>query len=178
MKQGTKVVCVAQSGAVAVFSWGDFGDHKDRIRGHPLSVDAMAKFSEDAILTGSSDGNVRVVGVYHEKHGSRVVNFVGEHGSLPLERLAMSPDEGSFLSVSHGQPSVRVWSTDPVHKALASAPAADLDVKDSEEDSDSDAPRKKKRGKKMMKKGKRRKVSMQPGKSDASKSASNFFSGL
>ena len=56
-----------QSGTVGIFSWGDFGDVSDRLLGHPESVDAMAAISEDVIVTGSSDGMIRVVGIHPNK---------------------------------------------------------------------------------------------------------------
>lgn len=167
VKQGMKVVCGSQTGILAVFSWGDFGDQKDRIKGHPLSVDAMVRYSEDVVLTGSSDGKVRLVSVYHKKFGNRVLGTIGEHGdddeAFPVECLAMSPNNDMVASVGHSQPAVLVWSTQPVLKALGGeatavgddAPAGDGAAAAEDEDSDdSDAPRAKK--KRKLKKGKKK----------------------
>lgn len=45
-------------------------------------------WDEDTILTGSSDGVVRVVGVLPNK----LLGIVGEHSELPVERLALAAD--------------------------------------------------------------------------------------
>ena len=63
-----------QSGTVGIFSWGDFGDVSDRLLGHPESVDAMVALSDDIVVTGSSDGMVRVVGVHPNKARPRLTS--------------------------------------------------------------------------------------------------------
>eukprot|EP00927_Polykrikos_kofoidii_P081048 TRINITY_DN78172_c0_g1_i1.p1 TRINITY_DN78172_c0_g1~~TRINITY_DN78172_c0_g1_i1.p1 ORF type:complete len:382 (-),score=72.79 TRINITY_DN78172_c0_g1_i1:71-1216(-) len=181
VRQGSKVVCGSQTGVLAVFSWGDFGDMKDRIRGHPESVDAMVKLTEDCILTGSSDGYIRVVSVYKAQMPNQVLGLLGQHGEFPVESLALSPDGGLLISASpHGQPAVRLWSTEVAHKLLSkeaeSADAtatADTAEKDSD-DSSEEQPAKKKLRKK--KKGRKNAIAMQ---GDARKTgAKSFFSGL
>lgn len=173
LKGGKKVVCGSQTGIIAIFTWGDFGDQKDRIKGHPMSVDAMVKISEDAILTGSSDGKIRIVGVHHPKFNNCIVGRLGEHGSYPIEQLSLSPSGGLLASSSHNQPAVKLWSTEDAHSVLAgekdqepvAAPAADSDS-----DPDSDEPKKKKQ---KRKKGVAKRMA-----AAASKSSSSFFSEL
>merc|ERR1712232_258985 len=153
VKDGKKVVCGSQTGPLAIFSWGDFGDMKDRIKGHPMSVDCMAKVSEDGILTGCSDGIIRVVSVHSKKLGNGVIGVLGEHGDFPVECLAVSANGGLAASSSpHGQPAVQLWSTEPALKMLSGEEptdpnaAAEAGGDDSEPDSDdSDAPKKKKK---------------------------------
>ncbi|GFH05744.1 predicted protein [Haematococcus lacustris] len=67
MKGGKKVVAGCQSGALALFSWGCFKDCSDRFTGHPDSVDALVAFDEDTLLSGSSDGLLRVLGLLPNK---------------------------------------------------------------------------------------------------------------
>eukprot|EP00438_Fugacium_kawagutii_P001994 Skav203958 [mRNA] locus=scaffold1035:123924:137222:+ [translate_table: standard] len=114
LRRGTKVICGTQSGILPIFSWGDFGDQKDRIKGHPMSIDAMVKLSEDGIITGSSDGKLRVVSVHSKSLGSNILGILGEQGlaEYPIERLALSPDGAHMASTSHGKPSVQLWSTE------------------------------------------------------------------
>lgn len=191
VKGGRKVVCGSQGGVMCVFNWGDFGDHKARIKGHPMSVDAIVKISEDAVLTGSSDGRIRVVALQSREVGSCIVGLLGEHCDngagaevYPLESLALSPDEGLLASTSHGQPSVCVWSTQPAHTRLeqvekdasvvlepegAGRADAGEGVEDSDDSDDSDAPRKRK---------KRRKGFTKLAAKAASRKVGNFFSDL
>lgn len=182
LKNGSKVVCGSQTGILAIFSWGDFGDQKDRIKGHPMSVDALVKIAEDGILTGSSDGQIRVVSVHSTKLGSAILGSLGEHGEYPVERLSLSPDGSVVASASHGQPAVRLWSTEAAHRLLAGesetavlgqTTTAGGDV----DSSDEDVPKKKKKDKR----GKKRKNAGSTGStaaSDALRKAGNFFSGL
>jgi len=126
MKEGKKVVCGSQKGVLCIFSWGDFGDQKDRIPGHPMSVDALASLSEDVLLTGASDGTVRIVTAYHAVHGNRIVAEVAQHGSYPIERIALSSDAAFFATASHGQPAVKLWRTEDALKILNEADVSQL----------------------------------------------------
>ena len=56
--------------------------------GHPASVDALAEFDADTLLTGSSDGVIRIVSILPNK----MLGVVGEHDAYPVERLSLSHD--------------------------------------------------------------------------------------
>ena len=43
------------------YKWGEWSDCSDRFPGHPESIDAIVAVDADTILTGSSDGLLRVV---------------------------------------------------------------------------------------------------------------------
>jgi len=179
VKEGKKVICGSQGGILAIFSWGDFGDQKDRVKGHPMSVDAMVKLSEDAVITGSSDGKLRIVAIHHKRFGNCIAGSLGEHGVYPLEHLAISADRGLLVSVSHNQPAVREWSAEKANKILSDfeehgegagvAAAAAADGSDDSDDSDAPAKQKKRKRKKGMAKRQAAK---------ASKSSSTFFNDL
>lgn len=57
-----------------------FGDVSDRLLGHPESVDSIVSLTEDVVLTGSSDGVIRIVGV----HPNKMLGIVGQHNSMPV----------------------------------------------------------------------------------------------
>ncbi|KAI8097628.1 WD40-repeat-containing domain protein, partial [Halteromyces radiatus] len=59
VKNNKKAVVGSQEGILSLWNWGDWGDYKDRIVGHPNSIDAICKLDEDTICTGSSDGIIR-----------------------------------------------------------------------------------------------------------------------
>lgn len=78
IKHGKKVVCGTAEGILDVWSWGTWGDISDRFPGHPQSVDALLKFDEDVLLTGSSDGLIRVVSI----HPDKLLGVLGDHGGF------------------------------------------------------------------------------------------------
>ncbi len=60
---------------------------RGRYPGHPESVDALVAFDEDTLLTGSSDGVIRIVSVLPNK----LLGVLGQHpDGFPVERLALS----------------------------------------------------------------------------------------
>jgi len=123
-----KVVCGTQTGTLSVFSWGTWGDISDRFPGHPSSVDALLKVDENTVLTGSSDGLIRVVqihpdkflGILNESADGRMSsksgpNLAGNdpdishgHGGYPVEKLEYNSNKDVVGSVSHDN-YVRLW---------------------------------------------------------------------
>ena len=104
MKGGKKVICGTQNGVLNVWSWGTWGDISDRFPGHPQSIDAILKVDEDTILTGSSDGVVRVMQV----HPDRLLGVLGDHDGFPVENLKFSHDRKIVGSISHDV-NIRMW---------------------------------------------------------------------
>jgi WD40 repeat protein len=113
-KDGKKVGVGTQSGVVEIFSFGSYGDLNDRLPGHPSSVDTLVKYDEDTLISGSSDGVVRVVSLFP----NRILGALGEHveaagEAFPIEEVALSPDRKLVASCSHDL-HVKFWSTDNV----------------------------------------------------------------
>lgn len=107
VKEGKKIIAGTQSGVLNIYSWGAMKDCSDRFPGHPESVDALIKFDEDTVLTGSSDGCIRIVNVLPNK----LIGVVGVHSSaedLPIECLSLSHDKKLLASVSHDH-IVKLW---------------------------------------------------------------------
>ena len=105
MKNGKKVVCGTQEGVLQVFSFGTWGDCSDRFPGHPSSIEALLKVDEDTLLTGSSDGWIRVVQI----HPDKMLGVLGEdHEGFPIEKLAFNCNRDVVGSVSHDS-YVRLW---------------------------------------------------------------------
>jgi WD40 repeat protein len=97
IKNGKKIVCGSQDGVLVIFSWGTFGDMSDRFPGHPESVETVLKVDEDTILTGSSDGIIRVVQI----HPNKLLGLIGDHEEFPVEVLKFSHNKRIIGSVSH-----------------------------------------------------------------------------
>lgn len=104
IKGGKKVVAGTQDGILNIYSWGKWADLDDRHPGHPQSIDAMLKLDENTLVTGSSDGILRVVGV----QPSKLYGVLGEHEDYPIEGLSWSFDRSLIASISHDD-TVRFW---------------------------------------------------------------------
>ena len=104
VKHGKKVVCGTQEGVLAVWSFGTWGDHGHRFPGHPQSIDALLKVDEDTIVTGSSDGLLRVVQLMPDK----LLGVIGDHEGFPVEELKWSFDKKLIGSTSHDE-LIRLW---------------------------------------------------------------------
>jgi WD repeat-containing protein 55 len=148
MKGGRKVVCGTGQGVLALWSWGTWGDISDRFPGHPASVDALLKIDEDTLLTGSSDGLLRVVQILPDKF----LGVLGDHEGFPIEHLQWNADKSLVGSVTHDK-YIRLWDArilkddydpeDPEvsHRALAphvEVPSADMQRASDEEWEDMD----------------------------------------
>ena len=74
--------------------------------GHPNSVDAIVKVDEDTVITGSSDGVLRILSV--QPHA--LMGILGQHDEFGCETIALSHDHRMLASTSFG-PAVRLWDT-------------------------------------------------------------------
>jgi WD40 repeat protein len=170
-KHGQKVICGSQDGVLLLYSWGAMADCSDRFLGHPNSVDAMLKVDEDTLLTGSSDGIIRIVSILPNK----MIGVIGEHADFPVERLGFSHDRNTLGSASHDN-SVKLWDVRYLHE--------DEEVEDAGEEeavaaavqpavagSDSDDQMEVEESKQRKKKGKE-------GKQRGGASSNNFFDDL
>uniref|UniRef100_A0A0C9RQ87 WD repeat-containing protein 55 n=1 Tax=Wollemia nobilis TaxID=56998 RepID=A0A0C9RQ87_9CONI len=167
MKHGKKVVCGSQEGVLLLYSWGYFNDCSDRFVGHPSSVDALLKLDEDTVLTGSSDGIIRVVSILPNK----MIGVIGEHASYPIERLAFSHERRVLGSASHDN-ILKLWDIKYLHEDDESGVAEKTACNNENEQMDLDVdiekePRGSKRKRKSVK-----------GQSLSQKQASDFFADI
>jgi WD40 repeat protein len=127
MKHGKKVVCGTQEGVLSVFSWGTWGDCSDRFPGHPNSIDTLLKVDEDTLLTGSSDGHIRVVQVQPDK----LLGVIGDdHEGFPIEKLGFNSNRHLVGSLTHSN-FIKLWDATILM-------GDDDDDDDEEEEGDSD----------------------------------------
>jgi WD40 repeat protein len=105
VKDERKLVVGTQEGVLSVWDWGDWGDLKDRVVGHPRSIDCIEPIDQDTVLTGSSDGFVRVVSIFP----NLLVGALGFHTDavgcikFSYQRQYATSAAGNI---------VRFWSTD------------------------------------------------------------------
>ena len=104
LKHGKKVVAGTQSGVLLVYSWGEWMNCTDRFVGHPETVEALVKVDEETLLTGSSDGLIRLCSVLPNK----LLGVMGSHDEFPVERMKMGWDRRVLASIAHDSV-VRFW---------------------------------------------------------------------
>lgn len=151
LKNGKKVVCGTQQGVLAFWSFGTWGDVSDRFPGHPASIDAMLKVDEDTVVTGCSDGMIRLVQLQPDK----LLGVLGEHEGYPVEKLQFNANRSWIGSVSHDK-LIRLWDASlllddsddgseadsvsaPPDQKVGTSKAAAKDTKTSQDDWDNDS---------------------------------------
>jgi len=97
LQNGKKLVVGTQLGVLSLWAPSrGLLDHVDRFVGHPASVDTMCALDDDTVLTGSSDGLIRVVQLFPHK----LLGIVGDHDEMPVERVRR---KGHWVaSIGHG----------------------------------------------------------------------------
>lgn len=109
------VVTGTQDGILLLWDWGkwtwsetEYDQGPERFTGHPQSIDSILVVDEDTIVTGSSDGLIRLLTLRPNK----LVGIIGEHGEGddPIERMAWSRDKKYLASISHDS-AIRFWDT-------------------------------------------------------------------
>ncbi|XP_020106332.1 WD repeat-containing protein 55 [Ananas comosus] len=165
VKNGRKVICGTQTGALLLYSWGHFKDCSDRFLGHPMSVDTLLKLDEDTIISGSEDGVIRLVGILP----NRIIQPLAEHSEYPIERLDFSHDRKFLASISHDQ-MMKLWDL----QELLDGNQMTQDGLPDEADSDDDEMDVDFKPAESSKKSKRKRQ----GKSRSSTSVSDFFADL
>ena len=94
--------------------------------GHPSSVDALVKYDADTIITGSSDGIIRIINILP----NRMLGVLGGTQDLPIERLALSHDQATLASVSH-ESCLRLWDLSQLaHESEDEEEAAEADTQE------------------------------------------------
>ena len=104
VRGGAQILCGTQDGVMLLFSWDDWGDCSDRFPGHPETVDSMWKIDESTVITGSSDGFLRVVSL----HPNKILGVIGDHEEFPVEGMCASRDGRVLGSFAHDEV-IRFW---------------------------------------------------------------------
>ena len=104
---GRNAVCGTQEGVLNIWTAGDWGNISTRFPGHPESIDALCMVDEETVVTGSSDGMLRIVSLLP----NRLLGLVGEHGDFPIEQIRMSFNKSLLASCSHDS-RVKFWNID------------------------------------------------------------------
>ncbi|KAJ6801703.1 WD repeat-containing protein 55 [Iris pallida] len=166
MKNGRKVVCGTESGALLLYSWGHFEDCSDRFLGHTQPVDTLLKVDEDTVISGCNDGLIRLVGILP----NRIIQPLAEHSDYPIEGLAFSSDRKYLGSISHDQ-MLKLWDLQELLDGRQDVPNSQM-VEDGSDDDDDEMDVDTTLSKPS--KGNKRKAD----KGQASRSAADFFADM
>ncbi|KAJ3352172.1 WD domain repeat-containing protein 55 [Allomyces javanicus] len=110
VRNGKRLVVGNSDGSLSIWSWGWWGDFKDRFPGHPASVDTVVAIADDMVVTGCADGLVRVLSI----HPNKLLGVLGAHDEFPIESLAQSHDKRFLVSCSHDH-TIRFWNASILH---------------------------------------------------------------
>jgi len=106
VRSGTKLVVGSGEGKLYLFTKDQYGLHSDQFPGHPDGVNCLVPITDNVVITGCEDGNVRAVHLYPH----RFLGVVGSHDDqFPIERLDVNTTGELVASVSHDN-RVRFWN--------------------------------------------------------------------
>ncbi|KAI9905499.1 hypothetical protein PsorP6_013660 [Peronosclerospora sorghi] len=108
----------------------------DHYPGHSDSIEAFLKVDEDTVLTGSSDGIVRVVWL----HPNKLLGLIGDHEDFHVEILKFPRDKRIIGSTSHPNKldDVEVDTGDKNEEKNVSRVTVYTEMQELDSDSDSD----------------------------------------
>jgi WD40 repeat protein len=138
IKNNTRIVTGTQEGALNFWSLARNGHAigdgpTGGFTGHPHSVDCILKLNEDIILTGSSDGIIRVVQVLP----NRLLGVIGYHDDFPVERMSWSSNKMIIATCSHDN-LIRIWDTEIFNVNAGELMEDGEDIEDSNDNNDDD----------------------------------------
>jgi len=106
VRSGTKLAVGCGNGTIYLFSKDQYGLHSDQFPGHPDGVNAMMPITDNVIITGCEDGNVRAVHLYPH----RFLGVIGHHeDEFPVEKIDVNTSGEIIASVSHDN-RVKFWN--------------------------------------------------------------------
>jgi len=106
VRSGTKLCVGGGAGSLYLFNKDQYGLHSDQFPGHPDAVNSVLSVTDNVVMTGCEDGNVRAVHLYPH----RFLGVVGHHeGELPIEKMDVSGSGEMIASISHDN-RVKFWN--------------------------------------------------------------------
>ncbi len=116
-KDDKKVVCGTGDGVLNIFNYDEWGNISDRFPGHPSSIDCLQPLSDNVVLTGCFDGNIRACHILP----NRFLGILGSHSSdFPIQKLCLSNDRNVCASISHDE-CVRFWNVENIKEKVLNA---------------------------------------------------------
>ena len=140
LKRGRKLVAAGrEEGVLNIFRWDFFGKAQDHfslgatdneMEGSGASIDCMVKIDEDTIVTGSTDGLIRLVQV----HPNKLVAILGTHEDFPVESMKMSPERDAYFDLTKAKGSDEVEEESDEEEEEAEAEEKEEDEEESDDE--------------------------------------------
>lgn len=106
VRGGDKLVVGSGTGQLYLFSKGQYGLHSDQFPGHPDGVNCLVPITDNVLITGCEDGNIRAVHLFPH----RFLGVVGHHeDNFPIEKLDVNTTGELVGSISHDN-RVKFWN--------------------------------------------------------------------
>jgi len=106
VRSNSKLVVGSGAGPLYMFSKDQYGLHSDQFPGHPDGVNCIIPVTDNVVMTGCEDGNIRAVHLYPH----RFLGVVGHHEQeFPVERLDVNTSGEIIASISHDN-RVKFWN--------------------------------------------------------------------
>jgi len=110
IKNGTKVACGSGDGVLNIYNWGQWGDISDRVPMEKDSIDSLCKLTEDIVVTGVGNGNIKCSYV----HPHKSIGCIGSHGKMGIESLSVSRDGELLATSAASENTVKFWDVSQV----------------------------------------------------------------
>lgn len=119
---------------LCALDWQSAGLPDDSFAGHPSSVDSMIRFNDQHVLTGGSDGLIRLL----RFHPNQLRGVVGSHQGFGVSSMSMSADRSVLASVGLDQ-WVRFWDLRYLAELDDEQPGGGSDGSDDDDDDSDDS---------------------------------------
>ncbi|XP_050297333.1 WD repeat-containing protein 55 homolog [Anthonomus grandis grandis] len=100
----SKVLAGSSKGVQYLFNWGEFGLHSDAFPGPKESINALIPITENIVVTGQEDGNLRATHLFPHRH----LGIVGQH-ELSVENIDIC-NNGNFIASSGHLNEIKFWN--------------------------------------------------------------------
>eukprot|EP00906_Rhabdomonas_costata_P019909 RCo028961 len=107
MAEGTQIVCGTSTGDLYTWDWGEWNmKPKGRIRGHREDLQCILPISNDHLLTGASDGTIRLLRLFPPelREYEFTVATIADHDNVvdfTIETIRVTPDDRWLAFTSH-----------------------------------------------------------------------------
>ncbi|XP_063846581.1 WD repeat-containing protein 55-like isoform X2 [Scylla paramamosain] len=105
VRNGSRLVAGTGEGTMYIFKWGEFAHHIDQFPGHKGMINCIVPLTDNLLVTGCEDTNIRAVQMYPH----RFVGVVGEHDDFGVDNLSVSHD-GTLLASCASEEVVHFWN--------------------------------------------------------------------
>jgi len=105
MKDNKKLVVGTGGGTLYLYNWEQFAATSDNFPLHKDPINSLAKVNENIVCTACADGKIRAINILP----NRMLEVVGDHNGLPIEKVKTTHDGKYLASISHDS-IIKFWN--------------------------------------------------------------------